>query len=125
MFTENSAEEDKKFPFINSYNVHARASSSASSTSSSSSSFYFNFYDPKEGDEGENTEIQDENTEKPQKNNDDDKPQEIVEKVEQPIDVENVEVSEHCNQLNSEEKKPLDEEALKPEDKTQVEEVEQ
>jgi len=69
------------------------------------------------------------------KNNDDDEPQEIVEKVEQPIDVENVEVSEHCNQQNSEEKKPLDEEllneepldeeALKPEDKTQVEEVEQ
>merc|ERR1719354_1456893 len=48
----------------------------------------------------------------PKKNNDDDEPQEIVEKVEQPIDVENVEVSEHCNQQNSEEKKPLDEELL-------------
>ena len=49
--------------------------------------------------------------------------------------MENVEVSEHCNHLNSEEKKPLDEkllneepldeEALIPADKTQVEEVEQ
>jgi len=63
---ENQAEKMKS-PYFYSHNVHARSSASASSSSSSSSSFYFNFYDPKEGDESENTEIQDENTEKPQK----------------------------------------------------------
>jgi len=119
---ENSAEENEKSPFINSYNVHARASALASSSSSSSSSFFFNLYDPKEekeGDEGENTE-------KPQENNaDDDESQEIVEKFEQPIDVENVEVPDHCNQQNSGDKKPSLEEPLKPEEETQVEEVEQ
>jgi len=118
--SEENPAEDVKSPFIYSHNVHARASASASS--SSSSSFYFNFYDPKEekeGDEGENKE-------KPQENNaDDDESQEIVEKFEQPIDVENVEVPDHCNQQNSGDKKPSLEEPLKPEEETQVEEVEQ
>jgi len=118
MFTENSAEVDKKSPFINSYNVHARASASASSSSSASSSFYFNFYDPKKEKESENTE-------KPQENNDDDESQKFVEEVEQPISVENVEVPENCNQQNTENKEPVVKQPIKPEDKTQVEEVEQ
>merc|ERR1719354_383734 len=122
---ENTAEKMKS-PFINSYNVHARASASASSSSSSSSSFYFNFYDPKEGDEGENAEIQDKNTEAPQENdNIVEDSQENFEENEQPIDVENDEVPEHCNQQNSIDKELVIEEPLKPEGETQVEEVEQ
>jgi len=127
--SEENPVEDDKSPFICSYNVHARASASASSSSSSSSSFNFNFYDPKEekeGDENENEEIQDENTDAPQDNDSVvDDLQENFEENEQPIDVENVEVPEHCNQQKSEDKEPVIEEPLKPEEETQVEEVEQ
>jgi len=124
--SEENPAEKMKSPFINSYNVHARASASASSSSSASSSFYFNFYDPKEGDEGENAEIQDKNTGAPQENdNIVEDSQENFEKVEQPIDVENDEVPEHCNQQNSKDKELVIEEPLKPEGETQVEEVEQ
>jgi len=122
--------KDEKSPFINSYNVHARAS--ASSSSSSSSSFYFNFNDPledKKSNENENAEIQDENTGAPQENDDIvDDLQENFGENEQPIDVENVEVPDHCNQQNSKHKEPLVEEPLKTkesEDETKVEEVEQ
>jgi len=118
---ENQAEKMKS-PFINSYNVHARASASARSSSSSSSSFYFNFYDPKEekeGDEGENTEKAQENDDIVAESQENDK------EDEQQISIENVEIPEHCNQQNIEDKKPSLEEPLKTEDKTRVEEVDQ
>jgi len=114
---ENSAEEMKS-PCNYYFDVHARSSSSArsSATASASSAFYFNFYHPKE-DEGNG---KDANAEEPKENDD----------GEQPFDVENIEVPEHCNQQNSEDKEPLneellDDEPLKTEDETQVEEVEQ
>jgi len=103
------------------YNVHARSSASASA----SSSFYYNFHDPKE------EKYDDESAEKPQETDDvAEDTQENFKENEQPIDVENVEVLEHCNQQNSEDKEPLneeplDDEPLKTEDETQVEEVEQ
>ena len=111
-FTENSAEEMKS-PCNYYFNVYARSSSSArsSATASASSAFYFNFYHPKE-DEGNG---EDANAEEPQENDD----------GEQPFDVENIEVPEHCNQQNIEDKKTSLEEQLKTEDETQVEEVEQ
>jgi len=132
--SEENQVEDVKSPFIYTYNVHARASASGSSSSSSSSSFYFNFNDPLEdgeSNENKNAEIQDENAEAPQESDDvADDLQKNFEENEQPIDVENVEVPEHCNQQNSENKEPLVEQPLveqplQPEDETQVEEVEQ
>jgi len=132
--SEENQVEDVKSPFIYTYNVHARASASGSSSSSSSSSFYFNFNDPLEdgeSNENKNAEIQDENAEAPQESDDvADDLQKNFEENEQPIDVENVEVPEHCNQQNSKDKEPVIEEPLvkeplKTEDETQVEEVEQ
>jgi len=90
---EDSAEEMMS-PCNYYFNVHASSSSSArsSATASSSSTFYFNFYHPKEDKEkGE-----DANAEEPKENDDGD----------QPFDVANIEVPEHCNQQNSEDKEP-------------------
>jgi len=126
---EENPAEDVKSPRIYTYNVHARASASASSSSSASSSFYFNFNDPledEESNENENAEIQDENTGAPQENDSVvDDLQENFEENEQSIDVENVEVPEHCNQRNIGDKEPSVDEPIKTEDETQVEEVEQ
>jgi len=109
---ENSAEEMKS-PCNYYFNVHARSSSSArsSATASASSAFYFNFYHPKEDKENG----EDANAEEPKESDD----------GEQPFDMENIEVAEHCNQQNIEDNQPLDDEPLKTEDETQVEEVEQ
>jgi len=109
---ENSAEEMKS-PCNYYFNVQKRSSSSArsSATASSSSAFYFNFHHPKEDEENG----EDGNAEEPKENDDGD----------QPFDVENIEVQEHCNQQNIENKKPSVDEPLKTVDETQVEVVEQ
>ena len=129
IFTETPSEEVKS-PCIYSFNVHARSSAStrSSASASASSSFYYNFYDPKEEEEN--------NAEEPQESDDDvDELKENIIEGEQQSDVENVEVQEHCNQQNGEDKeliidepsvdKQSVEKPLKTEDETQVEEVEQ
>jgi len=126
--SEETPSQDVKSPFIYSYNVHARAS--ASSSASSSSSYYYNFYEPKkveENSEDENTEEPQENVEENSENISNQADQNKVQEDEQTSDVELIEVPEHCNRQNGE---PSVEElivdgALKIEDDTQVEEVDQ